>query len=51
MPNPKPKPSRERRITYEIVVDAHDSEERAMGWYNYMDDKLDFPFHAKIISS
>lgn len=46
---PKPNPSRERRITYEIVVDAHDSEERAMGWYNYLDDKLDFPFHAKCI--
>jgi len=47
--HPKPNPARERRISCEIVVDAYDSEERAIGWYNYLDDKLDFPFHAKCI--
>ncbi len=27
--------SREERILMEVVVDAHDEEERAMGWYYY----------------
>ena len=49
MLKPKPNSARERRINYEIVVDAYDYEERAMSWYNYLDDKLDFPFHAKCI--
>lgn len=30
----------------EIVVDAYDPEERAMGWYYYLDDVLQFPFTA-----
>jgi hypothetical protein len=40
---------RERRIEMEIVVDAHDSDERAMGWYYYLEDGLQFPFTAKCI--
>ncbi|TSC62241.1 MAG: Calcium binding protein from Anabaena CcbP [Parcubacteria group bacterium Gr01-1014_48] len=40
---------RDERIRDEIVVDAHDSEERAMGWYYYLDDVLDFPFKARCI--
>jgi len=35
---------REERITAEIVVDAYESEEKAMGWYYYLEDTLDFPF-------
>lgn len=30
----------------EIVVDAYSEDERAMGWYYYLDDKLQFPFTA-----
>ena len=30
----------------EIVVDAYDSEEQAMGWYSYLEDNLQFPFQA-----
>jgi len=41
--------AREQRINWEIVVDAHDSEEQAMGWYNYLDDTLQFPFKARCI--
>ena len=41
---------RENRIMMEIVVDAYGSEERAMGWYYYLDDTLSFPFHAKCIT-
>jgi hypothetical protein len=39
-------PEREERISMEIVVDAYDEEERAMGWYHYLQDTLQFPFAA-----
>ncbi len=39
-------PEREQRITMEIVVDAYDAAERAMGWYYYLQDQLRFPFTA-----
>lgn len=29
--------TRERRITDEIIVDAYDPEEKAMGWYYYLE--------------
>ena len=41
--------ARETRIYMEIVVDSHDSAERAMGWYSYLEDKLHFPFTARCI--
>jgi hypothetical protein len=41
---------REQRIEQEIVVDAYDTEERAMGWYSYLEDQLHFPFPAKCIA-
>jgi hypothetical protein len=41
---------REKRIIMEVVVDAYDSEERAMGWYYYLDDKIAFPFTASCIA-
>jgi hypothetical protein len=41
---------REERINMEVVVDAYDEEERAMGWYSYFDDKLAFPFQARCIA-
>jgi hypothetical protein len=31
----------------EIIVDAYNEEEQAMGWYYYLDNKLNFPFKAK----
>ncbi|MCB1194407.1 MAG: calcium-binding protein [Leptospiraceae bacterium] len=40
---------REDRIQDEIVVDAYDSEERAMGWYYYVADECSFPFKANCI--
>ena len=42
--------AREDRITMEIVVDAYGSEERAMGWYYYLEGKLQFPFTAACVS-
>lgn len=41
---------REERIDFEIVVDAYDEVERAMGWYCYLEDNLNFPFSAKWLS-
>ena len=35
---------RESRIEMEAVVDAYDEVERAMGWYYYLEDRLNFPF-------
>lgn len=37
---------REERIMMEIVVDADGSDERAMGWYYYLENVLQFPFTA-----
>jgi Calcium binding len=41
---------REQRIAQEIVVDAHDADEQAMGWYCYLEEHLRFPFRAKCIA-
>ncbi len=41
---------REQRIEEEIIVDAYSPEEQAMGWYNYLDDNLQFPFRARCIA-
>jgi hypothetical protein len=41
--------AREQRINWEIVVDANGPEEQVMGWYNYLDDTLQFPFTARCI--
>jgi hypothetical protein len=41
---------REQRIHQEIVVDAHDAEEQAMGWYSYLEEQLRFPFRAKCVA-
>ncbi len=50
MPQAKENKDREERITMEIVVDAYNEQERAMGWYCYLDEKLRFPFTAKCIN-
>ena len=42
---------RENRIDYEIVVDAYDEYERAAGWYCHLEDKISFPFKAKVIKN
>jgi hypothetical protein len=39
--------AREHRIVMEIVVDAYNEQERAIGWYYYLEGKLDFPFLAR----
>ena len=39
--------TRERRIGVEVVVDAYNESERAMGWYYYLEERLKFPFKAR----
>ncbi len=36
----------EDRISMEIIVDCYEPEEVAMGWYYYLESKLNFPFIA-----
>ena len=38
---------REHRISMEAVVDAYNEQERAIGWYYYLEQRLDFPFLAR----
>lgn len=40
---------RESRIEDEIIADAEDAEERALGWHQYLDEKITFPFQARCI--
>ena len=42
---------REERIDNEVVVDAYGPEERAMGWYYYLEGKIRFPFQAQCIAA
>jgi hypothetical protein len=51
MAKPKRDPVREDRIENEAVVDAYGPEERAMGWYYYLENRIRFPFQAKCIAS
>ena len=46
MPKAKKNADRENRIAMEIIVDANGSEEQAMGWYYYLEEKVHFPFTA-----
>jgi hypothetical protein len=47
---PKRDEEREHRITMEVVVGAYGPEERAMGWYYYLEGELLFPFTATCIA-
>ena len=46
---PKQDPERENRICTEVVVDAYDGAERAMGWFGYLEERLTVPFTAKCV--
>ena len=46
---PKKDEARESRISMEIVVDAYDESERAMGWYYYLEDKFHVPFLTRCV--
>jgi hypothetical protein len=42
---------REDRILFEIVVDAYNDTERALGWYYYLQEALSVPFDATCTST
>jgi hypothetical protein len=42
-------PEREERIENEIIVDCYGEYEQAIGWWCYLEDRLQFPFKAKCI--
>jgi hypothetical protein len=46
---PKRDEIREERIEMEMVVDAYNEQERAIGWYCYLEDNLNFPFLTRCI--
>lgn len=49
MAEAKEDPEREHRIIMEIIVDAYGESERAMGWYYYLEENLQFPFTANCV--
>ena len=44
-------PIRENRIQEQIFVDAYGLDEQAMGWYYYLEDKIQLPFQAQCVAS
>ncbi len=40
----------EKRITWEILVDAYTPIEQAMAWYYHLEDALKFPFTARCVA-
>lgn len=50
MPKVDKDEKREERIKMEIVVDAYDRDERAIGWYTHLKDMVRFPFEARCIA-
>ena len=46
---PKKDPAIKARIVMEAVVDAYDEEERSLGWYYYLENKMTCPFQAEVI--
>ena len=48
MKRPKENKKREGRITEEVVVDAYNEEERAMGWYYYAADNIRLPIQSAV---
>ena len=49
MPQPPLDEEREQRIELEIIADANGPEEQALGWYNYLEENLEFPFLTRCI--
>lgn len=50
MTKPDRDEDREHRIEMEVVVDAYDRHEKAIGWYIYLEEALTFPFEARCIA-
>jgi hypothetical protein len=44
-------PIRQDRIHNEAIVDAYGPEEKTMGWYYYLENRIRFPFQARCIAT
>ena len=42
---------REERIHNEVIVDAYGPEEQVLGWYYYLENKIQFPFSARCMAA
>lgn len=40
---------RDERIHSEVIVDAYGPEEQALGWYYYLENRIQFPLTARCI--
>jgi hypothetical protein len=40
----------DQRLSFEIIPDAHDSEEQALGWFSYLEEHLQFPSQAECVA-
>jgi len=40
----------DQRLSFEIIPDAHDAEEQSLGWFNYLEEHLQFPFQAECVA-
>lgn len=40
---------RDERIINEVIVDAYTAEEQALGWYYYLERKINFPVKARCV--
>ena len=49
MKKPTKDPIREDRIRNDVIADANGPEEQVIGWYCYLDEKIQFPFQARCI--
>jgi hypothetical protein len=50
MPKLRKNRIREERIHNQAIVDAYGPEEQALGWYCYLENKIQFPFTARCIA-
>ena len=51
MPKLRKNRIREERIHDEGIVDAYGPEEQALGWYYYLENKIQIPFSARCIAA
>ena len=42
---------REERIHNEVIIDGYGPEEQALGWYYYLENKIQFPFSARSMTA
>ena len=45
----KKDPVREERIHNDAIADANGPEEQVMGWYYYLESRLNVPFRARCV--